>query len=108
MILRIVLQYIVNLTFGLIGGFISFLYNMYWLIVSYGSTFFSGLAFFLLAVVAGLSMLASYLTMMYAAVAGGGVLLVQQALRQAALEQGKRQGGRRKEKIKNDEKLEKE
>mmetsp|Transcript_93257 Transcript_93257/g.179204 ORF Transcript_93257/g.179204 Transcript_93257/m.179204 type:complete len:308 (+) Transcript_93257:48-971(+) len=91
-ILKIVMQYVVNLTMGMIGAFFCFLYNLYCLLCSYGSTVLSGLAFFLLAVVAGLSMLATYLGGVYAAVAGGGLMLMQHAAaQQAALESG-RQG----------------
>ncbi|CAE7941693.1 CFDP1, partial [Symbiodinium sp. KB8] len=89
MIFRLVMQYVVNLTLGLIGAFCYFLYNMYLLIVSYGSSVLSGVAFFLLATVAGLSMLTTYLGGMYAVVAGGGAMIIQQAARHAALEMSK-------------------
>mmetsp|Transcript_124369 Transcript_124369/g.265011 ORF Transcript_124369/g.265011 Transcript_124369/m.265011 type:complete len:306 (-) Transcript_124369:67-984(-) len=86
MIFKLVVQYVVNLTMGLIGAFFFFMYNLYCLIVSYGSSVMSGLAFFLLAAVAGLSLVGTYLTTMYAAVVGGGIMLIQQAAKQAALE----------------------
>lgn len=86
MIFKLIIQYVVNLTMGLIGAFVYFMYNLYCLIISYGSSVLSGLAFFLLAIMAGLSMLATYLGAMYGAVVGGGVLLLQQAAKQAALE----------------------
>lgn len=89
MIFRVIMQYVVNLTMGLIGAFGFFLYNMYCLIVSYGASFLSGLAFFLLAAVAGLSLLSTYLCSLYAVVAGGGAMLIQQAARHAALEMSK-------------------
>eukprot|EP00439_Symbiodinium_sp_Y106_P039792 s1903_g4.t2 len=89
MIFRLIMQYVVNLTLGLIGAFCYFLYNMYLLIVSYGSSVLSGVAFFLLATVAGLSMLTTYLGGMYAVVAGGGAMIIQQAARHAALEMSK-------------------
>ncbi|CAJ1330604.1 unnamed protein product [Effrenium voratum] len=89
MVFRLVMQYVVNLTMGLIGAFGFFMYSMYGLIVSYGASFMSGLAFFLLATVAGLSMLSTYLCSLYAVVAGGGAMLVQQAARHAALEMTK-------------------
>ncbi|CAK9067179.1 unnamed protein product [Durusdinium trenchii] len=89
MIFRVIMQYVVNLTMGLIGAFGFFLYNMYYLILSYGASFFSGLAFFLLATVAGLSLLSTYLCSLYAVVAGGGAMIVQQAARHAALEMSK-------------------
>eukprot|EP00913_Durusdinium_trenchii_P003072 g2840.t1 len=85
MIFRVIMQYVVNLTMGLIGAFGFFLYNMYYLILSYGASFFSGLAFFLLATVAGLSLLSTYLCSLYAVVAGGGAMIVQQAARRGNL-----------------------
>ncbi|CAE8742382.1 unnamed protein product [Polarella glacialis] len=96
MILRLVIQYVANLTMGLIGAFFYFVYNVYCLILSYGSSFMSGLAFLLLAAVAGLSMVATYLGSMYAVVAGGGVLLIQQAAKQAALEMDSKQKEKKK------------
>lgn len=98
-VLRLVIQYVINLTMGLVGAFFFFVYNVYCLILSYGSTVLSGLAFFLLAAVAGLSVVASYLGAMYGVVAGGGVMLMQQAARQAAIESGKR--GKRHEMLHN-------
>eukprot|EP00435_Cladocopium_sp_Y103_P024041 s3598_g5.t2 len=61
MIFRWILQYLANLTFGLVGAFGFFLYNMYCLIVSYGAS-------------------------LYAVVAGGGVMMMQQAAKHAAVE----------------------
>merc|ERR1712060_360939 len=88
MVLRLVFQYVINLTMGLIGAFFYFMYNVYTLLVSNGSTVLSGLALFLLAVVAGISVVSAYLGVVYSAVAGGGMVLMQHAARQAAIEQG--------------------
>lgn len=85
-VIQIVLQYVVNLTLGMIGAFFAFMYNVYCLIVSYGSSVLAGSAFFLLAAVAGMSLLATYLLSVFAVVAGGGVMLMQRAANQAALE----------------------
>merc|ERR1712048_1450894 len=71
MILKIVMQYIINLTMGLIGAFFFFIYNVYSLIVSYGEPLLSGLAFFLLVLVAGVSTVGTYLFAIYGTVAGG-------------------------------------
>merc|ERR1740121_1551286 len=86
MVLKLVLQYVVNLTMGLIGAFVFFIYNVYSLIVSYGEPALSGLAFFLLVVVAGMATVGTFLGAMFGTVAGGGLFLVKQAAAQARLE----------------------
>merc|ERR1719203_622846 len=90
-VLKIVMQYIINLTMGLIGAFFFFIYNVYVLICSYGEDTLSGLAFFLLVLVSGVATVGSYLIAIYGTVAGGGLFLVKQAAKQAALE-GNRRG----------------
>merc|ERR1719336_3113952 len=86
MILKLVLQYIMNLTLGIIGAFFYFVYAVYQLIVSYGEPTLSGLAFFLLVLVASLATVGSYLFAIYGTVAGGGLYLMKQAAKQAAVE----------------------
>merc|ERR1719384_2367703 len=88
MVLKLVLQYIINLTMGLIGAFFYFIYAVYGLIVSYGEPTLSGLAFFLLVMVAGVATVGTYLLAIYGTVAGGGIYLVKQAAKQAAVEGG--------------------
>merc|ERR1719272_346773 len=92
MIMKVVMQYIINLTMGLTGAFFFFIYNTYTLIVSYGENFSSGLSFFLLVLVAGMATIGSYLFAIYGTVIGGGVYLVKQAQEQQRLEgqQGRR------------------
>merc|ERR1719401_2346633 len=94
MILKIVMQYIINLTMGLIGAFFFFIYNVYVLITSYGEPTLSGIAFFLLVLVSGVATVGTYLIAIYGTVAGGGIYLVKQAAKQAAVEGG--QGGQRR------------
>merc|ERR1719401_470323 len=97
-ILQLVMQYIVNLTMGLIGAFVFFIYNVYNLIVSYGEPALSGVAFFLLVMVAGMSTVGTYLVAIYGTVAGGGLYIMKQAAKQAAVEGGQgraRYGGGR-------------
>merc|ERR1719384_2320067 len=77
-----------NLTIGLMGAFVYFIYNVYHLIVSYGEPALSGLAFFLLVLVAGVATVGTYLIAIYGTVAGGGIYLVKQAAKQAAVEGG--------------------
>lgn len=95
MIMKVVMQYIINLTMGLIGAFFFFIYNVYWLVCSYGEPALSGIAFFLLVLVAGMSTVGTYLCAIYGTVAGGGLYLVKQAAKHAALESER--GGRRQQ-----------
>jgi len=92
---KLAMQYIINLTLGLMGAFCFFIYNVYTLIVSYGEPMLSGLAFFLLVLVAGVATVGSYLFAIYGTVAGGGIYLLQQAAKQAAVEGGRQGGARR-------------
>merc|ERR1712070_668046 len=96
-VLKLVFQYIVNLTLGLIGAFFFFIYSVYTLVVSYGEPALSGLAFFLLVLVAGMATVGTYLCAIYGTVAGGGLYLVKQAAKQAALEQER--GGQRPRRV---------
>lgn len=82
-VLRLVARYVINLTMGMIGAFFYFVYNVYCLIVSYGESVLSGAAFLLLAFVAGLATVAAYLSVVFGAVTGGGLLLLRQAAIQA-------------------------
>lgn len=95
MIMKVIMQYIINLTMGLIGAFFFFMYSAYTLVVSYGEPALSGIAFFLLVLVAGVATVGSYLCAIYGTVAGGGLYLVKQAAKQAALKG--EQGGRRQQ-----------
>lgn len=97
MVFKLILQYVVNLSVGLIGAFFFFMYSLYGLIVSYGSSFLTGAAFFLLVAVAGLSLIGTYLGGMYGAVVGGGIMLMQYAeQQQEAIEMGNMKGKRRR------------
>merc|ERR1719264_2118675 len=77
-----------NLTVGLIGALFFFVYNVYQLIVSYGEPTLSGLAFFLLVLVAAMATVGTYLLAIYGTVAGGGIYLLKQAAKNAAVEGG--------------------
>mmetsp|Transcript_27052 Transcript_27052/g.62533 ORF Transcript_27052/g.62533 Transcript_27052/m.62533 type:complete len:296 (+) Transcript_27052:77-964(+) len=91
-VLQMVLRYVGNLTIGLISAMFYFIYATYSLVVAYGSSAASGLSFFLLVVVASLSVVGTYLLAIYGTVAGGGVFLVKQ-MAKSQLEGGS-QGGR--------------
>jgi len=86
MMVKLLFQYIINLTMGIIGAFFFFLYNVYSLIVSYGEPTLSGIGFFLLVTVSASATIGTYLFAIYGTVAGGTVYLVKQAAKQAKLE----------------------
>jgi len=92
MLVKLFFQYLINLTMGIIGAFFYFVYNVYSLVVAYGEPALSGIAFFLLVVVAATATVGTYLVAIYGTVAGGGLFLIKQAAKQAQLE-GQR-GGR--------------
>lgn len=100
MAIKLLLQYIMNLTIGLCGAFVYFTYNVYCLIVAYGEPALSGIAFFLLVLVAGLSLLGTYLLAIYGTVAGGALFVAKQAAK-AALENQQRGGGRPPQRVQN-------
>eukprot|EP00747_Dinoflagellata_sp_TGD_P186257 gnl/TRDRNA2_/TRDRNA2_43190_c0_seq1.p1 gnl/TRDRNA2_/TRDRNA2_43190_c0~~gnl/TRDRNA2_/TRDRNA2_43190_c0_seq1.p1 ORF type:complete len:337 (+),score=60.41 gnl/TRDRNA2_/TRDRNA2_43190_c0_seq1:59-1012(+) len=83
MMVALLVRYLLNLTVGLIGAFFFFVYNVYCLIVSYGESVLSGLAFLLLATVAGMATVGTYLCGLYGAVVGGGAMLMQHAAQRA-------------------------
>eukprot|EP00416_Gambierdiscus_australes_P015019 CAMPEP_0171076462 /NCGR_PEP_ID=MMETSP0766_2-20121228/13418_1 /TAXON_ID=439317 /ORGANISM="Gambierdiscus australes, Strain CAWD 149" /LENGTH=300 /DNA_ID=CAMNT_0011533437 /DNA_START=72 /DNA_END=974 /DNA_ORIENTATION=- len=84
----LLMQYIVNLTMGLVSAFFFFVYNVYHLIVAYGEPAMSGLAFFLLVLVASIATVGTYLFAIYGTVAGGGIYLMKQAAKQASVNDG--------------------
>merc|ERR1719468_1226554 len=73
---------------GLVGSFFFFMYSVYGLVTAYGEPALSGLAFFLLVLVAAMATVGTYLVAIYGTVAGGGLYLVKQAAKQAAVEGG--------------------
>jgi hypothetical protein len=89
-VLQLVFQYIMNLTLGLCATFCYFIYQVYWLITAYGESFFTGLAFFLLVLVAGVATIGTYLGGLMGTVVGGGLYVAKQVAKSAALENERR------------------
>mmetsp|Transcript_60617 Transcript_60617/g.144453 ORF Transcript_60617/g.144453 Transcript_60617/m.144453 type:complete len:290 (-) Transcript_60617:124-993(-) len=88
-LLKLAFQYAVNLTVGLVSAFFFFMYHVYSLLVNYGEPMMSGLAFFLLVLVAAASLIGTYLITMYGVVAGGGFWVLKQAAKHEALNEGR-------------------
>ncbi|CAJ1377172.1 unnamed protein product [Effrenium voratum] len=91
-LLKLAFQYAVNLTVGLVSAFFFFMYHVYSLLVNYGEPMMSGLAFFLLVLVAAASLIGTYLITMYGVVAGGGFWVLKQAAKHEALNEGRTEG----------------
>jgi len=77
-IFKLILQYLVNITLAFVIAFIRFMFAVYWLINGYGESFVSGLLFFALVLIAGLSIIVSFLGAMYGAVGAGAYVIQQQ------------------------------
>lgn len=95
MLIKLVFQYIMNLTIGLMFSMGYFVYNVYTLVVAYGESVVSGTAFFLLVVVAAFATVGTYIMALTGTVAGGTLFLAKQAAKNAALEGGRAGGAHR-------------
>lgn len=69
-VMQLIMQYLSNLTVGLISAMCFFLYRVGWLVYAYGENMFTGLVFFGLVVIAVLSVVGTYVGAL-----GGTVLL---------------------------------
>ena len=101
-ILKIVMQMIMNFTLGLCGALVGFTYYLWGVVESYNGDLASSGAFFLLFLLAGISVVAAFLSAMVG-LAGGSVYMMartamkntqlRDAQRKAYLENRRRQGG---------------
>ena len=89
-VVRLALNFLVNVTFGLIGTVLAFLWYLWGMVVTYKAGLLSGAAFFAVMAAAGVSMAALYIFVIYGAVAGTGYVAVRSAVNQARLERGQR------------------
>lgn len=87
---RVALNFVINATMGLIGVTFAFLYYLYAMVFLYNASFWSGLAFFVVAGVAGLSMVLLYMFLLYGTVAGAGYIVIKTAVDQS-IEQRRQQ-----------------
>jgi hypothetical protein len=76
---------LLNFTLGLIGSLFYFMFSLGNLIFSYNSDPFTGLAFFLISLLGGASVVATYLLGIYGLGAGGVYVIGKVALRGAAI-----------------------
>jgi len=84
---RLAINFALNVTIGLIGVIVSFLFYLWSMVTAYQASLLSGLAFFAVAMVAGLSVAALYIFVIYGTIVGGGYLMVRAAVN-AQLEGG--------------------
>lgn len=80
MLLNLLLTAVINYTVGSVMAVITFILSLPSFLYSYGAGFFSGTLFFVVASIAGLSLIASYLTLIYAS----GAAVVRQHLTRTA------------------------
>jgi len=80
-IFKLILQYLINITIAFMLAFIRFMFAVYYLITGYGESFASGFLFFALVLIAGLSVIVSFVGAMYGAVGAGAYVLQQQEAR---------------------------
>jgi len=81
-LMRVVLNFVINMTMGLIGALMAFVYYLWGMVVLYKASFFGGLAFFAVALFAGISMALVYIFIVYGTVAAAGYTLVYAAVNQ--------------------------
>jgi len=80
-------QVLMNFTIGLCGALVGFYWYLWGLVTSYQADWFSGAAFFAMCVLAGTSLVATYLFALYGA-AAGTVYVVAKAAHNARIEGG--------------------
>lgn len=69
-LMRILISFVTNVTIGLIMAAVTFVFAVYYVVISYQADLFSGLAFFGLASLAGVSFILTWLLVFYFATAG--------------------------------------
>lgn len=92
-ILKLIFQYLINLTVALFGASVYFMYSVYSLIVAYGESFLSGALFFGIVFCACSSIFTSYMGTLFG-VAAGGMYYVQKQAQLQRLEGGRGRRGR--------------
>jgi len=85
---RIVLNFVINMTLGLIGALLAFFYYLWGMVLLYKASFLGGLAFFAVALFAGVSMAMVYIFVVYGTVAAAGYTLVYMAVNNQRIEGG--------------------
>jgi hypothetical protein len=86
MLIRVIFQFLANLTVGLFTALIIFIVEAYYIITSYGPTLISGLSLFLLTVIASTSIITTAIGSVFGGTVGGIYLLVRNAEKRALQE----------------------
>merc|ERR1719247_3352480 len=87
-LIKLLFQYLMNLTIGLISATMYFCYEVYGLVTTYGPSAFSGTLFFLLACCAGIAMTTTILGGIFGSVGGGLYYMAKNAEKQRRLNGG--------------------
>merc|ERR1719324_1724255 len=87
-VIKLVIQFLSNLTIGLISATMYFCYEVYGLVTTYGPSAISGTLFFLLACCAGIAMTTTILGGIFGTVGGGLYVMAKNAAKQQRLHGG--------------------
>merc|ERR1719238_383382 len=87
-LIKLFIQYLSNLTIGLISATVYFCYEVYALVTTYGPSAVSGTLFFLLACCAGIAMTTTILGGIFGSVGGGLYYMAKNAEKQRRLNGG--------------------
>lgn len=93
-IVRVIINFVFNVTMGLIGAILAFMYYLYSMVLMYKASMASGLLFFGVMLLAGISMAFVYIFVIYGAVAGAGYFVVRTAVN-AQIREGEGRGQQR-------------
>lgn len=97
-LVRVVLNIVINFTLGLIGATIAFAWSLWSLLIAYKASFLSGLLFFIVAMLAVLSMVFLYIFLIYGTLIGGAIF-VAKTMENQMLQQGQQ---RRRQNLHNE------
>merc|ERR1719335_2065794 len=87
-LIKLFIQFLSNLTIGLISATVYFCYEVYSLVTTYGPSAISGTLFFLLACCAGIAMTTTILGGIFGSVGGGLYFMAKNAAKQQRLQGG--------------------
>jgi len=83
LLVRVLFQFLANLTIGLLTSLVIFVMEAYYIISSYGPSFMSGLSLFLLVVITASSVIATAVGGIVGGACGGVYLLIRNAEKRA-------------------------
>jgi len=88
-LMRVIMNFAINCTFGLIGALLAFMYYLWGMVIAYKASFFSGLLFFSVALLAGVSMCALYAFVLWGTLGAAGYSMVYTAVNNQRIQGGR-------------------